>query len=440
MVFDKLRDGFQGAVKGLRKAVVVDKKAVKEFTKEIQKTLLSSDVNVKLVLELSKKIEERGLLEKPPGALDRRENIIRVTYEEIVKLVGTGGDFEVKENDRILMVGVQGSGKTTTSGKLASYFKKKGLNPRLICADTFRPAAYDQLKQIADEIHVPFYGDNEEKKSLKIIERGIQKFGDKGLVIIDSEGRHKLNKELMDDINEVYKKIRPDKILLVLDSTIGQQAGEQAKAFKESTRIDGLILSKMDGTAKGGGALSACAVTGAPIYFIGVGERTGDIEAFIPQRFVSKMLGFGDMEGLLEKAQQIDFDEESAKRMIKGQFDLNDLYEQIEQMNSMGSLDKLMEMLPFKMNVPDEAAELQQEKMSKFKIIMDSMTPAEMADPSIIKKDRVERIAKGSGTSAEEVRELLSYYKRMKKMMKGMGGGRQMKRMMKKMGMGGMGM
>jgi signal recognition particle subunit SRP54 len=436
MAFDMLRNGLQSAIKGLRKAVVVDKKAVREYTKEIQKAFLSSDVDVKLVLELSKKIEERGLLEKPPGALDRKENIIRVTYEEIVKLVGEGAEVDVKEDSKILLVGVQGSGKTTTAAKLALFYKKKGLNPRLICADTFRPAAYDQLKQLAEEIHVPFYGENEEKDTLKIIQKGIEKFGKKGLIIIDSEGRHKLNKKLMDDINRIYRETKPEKTLLVLDSTIGQQAGEQAKAFQESCRIDALILSKMDGTAKGGGALSACAETKAPVSFIGVGEHLDNFEVFHPQRFVSRILGFGDMEGLLEKAKEVDLDEESAKRIMKGKFDLNDLYQQIEQMGEMGSLDKLMEMLPFQVKIPKDMAELQEDKMKKFLVVMDSMTEKEREDPAIIKRSRVERIAAGSGTSPEEVRELLAYYKKMKKIMKNVGGGRKLERMMRKLGMG----
>ena len=439
MAFDKLRDGLQSAVTGFRKAVVVDKKSIRQYTKEVQKALLSSDVDVKLVLKLSKSIEERGLLEKPPGALDRRENVIRITYEEITNLVGVGGETGAGENSRILLVGVQGSGKTTTAGKLAGYYKKKGLHPRLICADTFRPAAYDQLKQLAGEIDVPFYGETDEKDSLKIIERGIKNFGGKGLIIIDSEGRHKLDEDLMADINRVFRQVKPEKTFLVLDSTIGQQAGVQAKAFKESTSITGLILSKLDGTAKGGGAISACSEVEAPISFIGVGERLEDLEEFHPERFVSRILGFGDMEGLLEKAKQVDLDEESAKRIMKGRFDLNDLYQQIDQMNQMGSIDKLMEMLPFNVKIPKDMANLQEEKMDRFKVIMDSMTEKELMEPSLIKRSRLERIAAGAGARPEEVRELLAYYKKMKKMMKNMGGGRKLERMMRKMG-GGFGM
>ncbi|HIE33773.1 MAG TPA: signal recognition particle protein Srp19, partial [Candidatus Altiarchaeales archaeon] len=258
MVLEKLSQGLQDSIIKLRKAVVIDKKVVREFVKDIQKTLLAADVNVQLVFDLSKRIEERSLLEKPPGALDRKENVIKITYEELSKLLGSGEKIDINDNYKILLVGTQGSGKTTTIAKLGKYLKKRGMNPRLICADTFRPAAYDQLKQLSEEINLPFYGNPEEKDSLKIMKEGIRKFGGEGPILIDSEGRHKLDKNLMDDINRIYKKIKPELTLLVLDSTTGQQAGEQAKAFKKACSVDGVILTKLDGTAKGGGALSAC--------------------------------------------------------------------------------------------------------------------------------------------------------------------------------------
>ncbi|RLI93846.1 MAG: signal recognition particle protein Srp19, partial [Candidatus Altiarchaeales archaeon] len=215
MVLEKLKDGLQNAIIDLRKAVVIDKKTIKEYIKEIQKTLLSSDVDVQLVFKLSKNIEERTLLEKPPGTLSRKENLIRITYEELVKLLGIEKKSPIKENERILLVGTHGSDKTTTAAKLARYLEKKGYNTKLICADTFRPAAFEQLKQLAKQINVPFYGDPEEKNSLKIIDDGIKKFRNEGVIIIDSEGRHKLNNELMNEINRIYLKIKPEKTFLV---------------------------------------------------------------------------------------------------------------------------------------------------------------------------------------------------------------------------------
>ncbi|MBM3309406.1 MAG: signal recognition particle protein Srp19, partial [Candidatus Altiarchaeales archaeon] len=267
----------------------------------------------------------------------------------------------------------------------------------------------------------------------KIIQNGVNEFKKQGLILIDSEGRHKLDSQLMKDLNEVYSAVKPDKVLLVLDATMGQTVGEHAKAFKESLKIDGLILTKLEGSAKGGGALSACAVLDVPVFFIGVGEHIKDFELFDPERFTSKLLGMGDIQGLLEKAKEAKFDEESAKRMMKGDFNLNDLYQQIEQMSSLGPLDKIMEMLPFQVKIPKEMMQLQQEKVKKFKIIIDSMTKVERQEPDLIKAARVDRIAKGSGTKPEEVRELLNYYNKMKKLMKGMKP-RKMQNLMRKFG------
>jgi signal recognition particle subunit SRP54 len=238
----------------------------------------------------------------------------------------------------------------------------------------------------------------------------------------------------MRDINRVHREIAPDKTLLVIDGTMGQTAAEHAKAFREACKIDGVIISKLDGTAKGGGALSACAETGARVYFIGVGEHIPDLEPFDSKRFVGKLIGFGDIEGLMEKAKEIDLDEETAKRMMSGKFTLHDLRYQIEEMQKMGPLSKVMEMLPVGGKIPKELVELQEGKIKKFKVVMDSMTEEEMDDPTIVKQSRVERIAKGSGTSAASVRELLNYYKKMKKVMKSVGSGRKLERFMKKFG------
>ncbi|MEM2918780.1 MAG: signal recognition particle receptor subunit alpha [Candidatus Altiarchaeota archaeon] len=435
MAFENLSEGLRNAINSLRKAVVLDKKTVKEYTKEIQKTLLSADVNVKLVFELTKRIEERGLLEKPPGALTKKENLIRITYEELVNLLGENVSLELKDGQKILLVGTQGSGKTTTVAKLAKFLKKHGFNPKIICADTFRAAAYEQLKQLSQEIDVSFYGNPNEKNAIKIINDGLKELKS-GIFLIDSEGRHSLDNKLMNDIKEICKNIKIDKTFLVLDATIGQAAGEQAKAFKNVCNVDGIILTKLDGTAKGGGALSACKETNTYVYFIGIGEHIDDFEEFDAKRFVSKLLGFGDIQGLLEKAKEVKIDEESAERFISGEFTLVDLQQQIEQISKLGPLKKVMEMMPLGFNIPKNLLEIQEEKLKKFKVAIQSMTKEEKENPEIIRGSRIERIAKGSGIKQEEVRELLSYYKKMKKLTKMMSNERKMKMLMQKFGMG----
>ncbi|NCN65516.1 MAG: signal recognition particle protein [Candidatus Altiarchaeum hamiconexum] len=436
-MFDKLSDGLRNAITSLRKAVVVDKKVIKEFIKEVQKALISSDVNVRLVLEISKRIEDKGLLEKPPGLLDRKEHIIKITYDELTSLLGKGDKINLKKGDKILLVGIQGGGKTTTAAKLAKYYNKKGFKVGLICADTFRAGAYTQLMQLAEEIKTPFYGDPNEKISLNIIKKGLEILKDKDVIIIDSEGRNKLDNDLMRDINLVYTEIKPEHVLLVLDGTIGQLAGEQAEAFKKSCNVTGVILTKLDGTAKGGGAISACKTTNAKVYFIGVGEHNNEFEEFDAPRFVSKILGFGDIEGLLEKAQEMEFTDEITNYLVKGKFTLNDLYIQIREIKKLGTLNKIVEMLPTGgIKIPKEFMEMQDEKLKIYKFIMDSMTKKEKENPEIIDSKRVARIVGGSGKKEQEVYELLKMYKVMKRYVKTMNDERKLAGFMKKLGMG----
>jgi len=437
-MFDKLGDRLTNAINTLRKAVVVDKKVIKEYVKEIQKALILADVNLQLVLELSKRIEDRGLLEKPPGMLDRRENLIKITYEELVNLLGKKEKIKINKGDIFLLVGIQGSGKTTTAAKLAKYYSKKGFSVGLICADTFRAGAYDQLMQLANEINVPFYGDKNEKISINIIKEGIKKFKDKDIIIIDSEGRNKLDENLMREINAVYMEIYPKFVFLVLDSTMGQLAKEHALAFKKACNVNGIILTKTDGTAKGGGALSACREAEATVYFVGTGEHVDDFEEFDSKRFVSRILGYGDLEGLLEKAQEIKIDENTMKRISSGKFTLNDLYLQIQEIRKMGSLAKIAEMLPLGgMKIPKEVLEMQEEKIKSYKYLMDSMTKEEKEKPEIIDSSRVARIAKGSGRKEEDVRELLKQYRLIKQTIKMMNDERKISKFFKKFGMGG---
>jgi len=443
MVLDKLSSGLQGVLEKIRGSGVVDKQTVKAITKEIQKTLIASDIKIDQVFELSKRIEESALEERLPTGISRKEHLVKVVYQEITALMGgEEAKFELdpKKQNKIILVGVQGSGKTTQAAKLAKYLTKKGFRPGLICADKFRPGALDQLKQLGEEINVPVYGEPDEKKPWNIAKHGIEKFKDKNVVIIDSEGRHSLDKDLMDEIEHLEKDVKPDYTILVLDSTIGQQAEVQARAFKEKCRVNGIILTKLDGSAKGGGGISACAAAQAPVFFIGVGERMGDFERFDPKAFVGRMMGFGDMKGLLQRFEESvekDEAEDVAKRMMAGKFTLLDVYEQLEQVKKMGPLNKVAEMLPgfggALKKMPKDMMNVQEEKLKKFKPILQSMTPEEL-EGAKLSRAQVERIAKGSGTQPEDVRALIQQYNQMKSTFKKLRKDRRFAKMFKGMG------
>ncbi len=442
MVLDDLGDSLKGTLKKIANAVHIDTKLVKEIVRDIQRALLQADVNVKLVLELSKKIEKRALTEKPPAGMSNREHVIRIVYEELVSILGETRELPIKKQI-IMMVGLYGMGKTTTCGKLATYFKKKGLRPVVIAGDVHRPAAYEQLKQIADQVKVPFYGDKKEKDAVKIVKEGLSKFKrSSDVIIVDTSGRHKLEDDLIDEMKEIFKATRPDEKLLVIDAAVGQQAGPQAKAFNDTVNITGIILTKMDGTAKGGGAISAAAEVGAPIIFIGTGEHIPDFEKFDPSGFISRLLGMGDIKSLLEKAEESmkgKDAEKTARRLMSGKFTLHDMYDQMDMMSGMGSLSKIADMLPggLASKAKDVDMAKTENQLRMFKIIMNSMTDEEMNDPSIVRASRIKRIARGAGVENRNVKELLKYYNMMKRMMKGFSGNRKMrKNLMKQLDFG----
>jgi len=444
MVLDDLGNSLKGTLKKIANAVHIDSKLIKEVVRDIQRALLQADVNVKLVLALSKKIENRALSEKPRAGMSNREHAIHIVYEELVEILGDARELPIKKQI-IMMVGLYGQGKTTSCGKIATYFKKKGLRPVLIAGDVHRPAAYEQLKQIADQVKVPFYGDKKEKNAVKVVKAGLDKFKrSSDVIIVDTSGRHKLEDDLIDEMKDIFKATKPDEKLLVMDAAVGQQAGPQAKAFDDAVDITGIVLTKLDGTAKGGGALSAASEVGAPIVFIGTGEHAGDFEKFDPAGFISRLLGMGDIKSLLEKAEESlkgKDAEKTARRIMSGKFTLHDLYEQMDMLKGMGSLRKIADMLPGgfpgKGKIKNEEMDSTENKLSKFKIMMDSMTDEEMNDPSIIRSTRVRRIARGSGVENKDVKELLKYYNVMKRTMKGISGNRKMqKNLMKRLNFG----
>jgi signal recognition particle subunit SRP54 len=424
MALDHLGSSLYDAIKKLFKASVVDEAAVKELVRDIQRALLQADVNVKLVLDISKRIEERALKERVPPGISRREHVIKVVYEELTRFLGERAitvTLEPGKRKTIMLVGIQGSGKTTNAAKLARYFQKRGLKSALICADTFRPGAYAQLQQLANRINVPIYGDVKAKDPLKVVNEGLKQFADKDVIIIDTSGRHKEEQELIKEMKMLENHIKPDEVMLVIDGTIGQQALAQAKAFNEATPIGSILVTKLDGSARGGGALSAVAGTGAPIKFIGTGEKVEDIEPFMPSRFVGRLLGMGDLETLLEKVREaeVKVPEKKAKAILSGKFTLTDMYEQFEAMKGMGTFRKLLKMLPgMSYDIPEEMLNTAEDRLEKWRVMIQSMTPQEKENPKVFNASRMKRVAKGSGTSEKEVKELLKQYVMMRRMLK----------------------
>lgn len=424
MSIDRLGSSLYEAIRKVFRASVIDEATVKELVHDLQKALLQADVNVQLVLDISKRIEERALKEKVPPGVSRREHLIKVVYEELTRFLGEKSipiKIEPGKRKVIMLVGIQGSGKTTAAAKLARYFQRRGLKPAVVCIDTYRPGAYAQLQQLANRINVPFYGDLKAKDPVKVAFDGLKQFGDKDIVMIDTAGRHKEERELIEEMKMLEKSLKPDEVMLVIDGTIGQQATVQAKAFHEATPIGSILVTKLDGSARGGGALSAVAATGAPIKFIGTGEKVEDIESFVPSRFVGRLLGMGDLETLIEKVHEaeVKVPGKKAKAILSGKFTLTDMYEQFEAMKGMGTFRKLLKMLPgMSYNIPEDMLNTAEGRLEKWRVMIQSMTSEEKDDPKIFNASRMKRVAKGSGTSEKEVKELLKQYVMMRRMLK----------------------
>lgn len=438
---DKLGGSLQDALKKLAGAGRIDENIVNEAVKDIQRALLQADVNVKLVMELSKRIKARSMKEAVPPGMSPREHVINIVYKELINIMGRGTDVKLGQQ-KIMMVGLQGSGKTTTTAKLARFFQRKGLKPAVICADTFRPGAYEQLSTLCQRLNISFYGEKDNKDAVAIVKQGMQTLDKYEVLIIDTAGRHALEKDLIKEMEEIHSVSKPDHKFLVIDAAIGQQASEQAKVFNQSIGITGVIISKLDGTAKGGGALSAVSETGSSIAFIGTGESPEDFEKFEADRFISRLLGMGDIKTLIEKAQEaMEDDEFDVDSLMRGKFTLRDMYKQINAMNKMGPLKQIMQMLPSMPMLPkgadlsDEQFQVTKKTLDRFKIIMDSMTEKELEEPNVVGSGRIKRIARGSGTAQEDVRLLLKQHRMMQQAFKGLRGGKfNIQKMMKRMG------
>jgi signal recognition particle subunit SRP54 len=428
LVLDNLGKSLNAALKRLFGASVIDEELVKELVKNIQRALLVADVDVTLVMAITERVQKQALDETLPRGVSRREHIVRVVWDTLAYFLGEKAvplTINPGKPNLVMMVGIQGSGKTTTIGKLARYYQKRGIKTGVICADNFRPGAYSQLKQLAEKSNVPFWGDENGKDAVKLAKTGFKEMRNRGieLILLDTSGRHREETGLIKEMRDISKAVNPQEIILVVDGTLGQQAGVQADAFRKATDIGSIIVTKLDGSAKGGGALSAVAATKAPIKFIGTGEGMDAIEPFNPTKFAGRLLGMSDIRGLVEKVKeaQIEVEEDAVKRIMKGQFSLRDMMAQLKQLKKMGPIGKVMEMLGLQYKLPDDIAAIQEENMKRWEVIMNSMTKNELNEPKLIKASRIKRIAKGSGTSQKDVRDLLKQYEQMKKMMKQMG-------------------
>jgi signal recognition particle subunit SRP54 len=443
MVLDRLGESLRSSIEKLRNALFVDKKLINEIVKEVQRALIQSDVNISQVMELSNRIRDRALKEDIPEGIPKKDYVIKIVYEEIVKFLGEeeeGIQIE-KKPTQIMLVGLFGSGKTTQAGKLANYYKKRGYKVALVQTDTWRPAAYDQLKQLSEKVGVDFYGIEDEKNPLKIYKEFKPHKEKYDIAIVDTAGRDALSKELIEELNNLNKEIKADERILVISADIGQSAQRQAEAFHESCEVTGVIITKLDGTAKGGGALAACAITGTKVKFIGTGEKINDLEKFDPKGFVGRLLGMGDIQALLDSVSEV-YDkkdiEDKSKKFLKGEFNLIDLFEQLESVKKLGPLNKVMSMIPgmSNLNIKKEMLEVQESKMELWKQALNSMTEEELTEPEIISASRIKRISEGSGISEDVIRELIKQYRKSKKLMKMMkGSDKKMKKMLSKAGM-----
>lgn len=412
-----LGETLRKAMDKIQGAGTIDKETVKDAVKEIQRALIASNVDITTVFAISKKIEENAF-EEIKGNISRREYITKLTYDALVEMLG--GKNTPDAPKRILLCGLFGAGKTTAAGKLAHYYKKREKKVGVICADTFRPAAYEQLQTNAKLAGAEFFGIKGETNAGKVVKQGMKVLTEKGcdLIICDSAGRSGLDDELVREIKEIDDEFKGEEKWLVIGADIGNLAKKQAQAFHNAVGINGVIITRMDGSSKGGGALVACNETGASVYFISTGEKINDFEAFDANRYLSRIMGYGDLEGLLEKAKEAEMANLDPEELMKGNFNLRMFYEQLKATKKMGPLNKVAEMLGLSVKLPKEMLEQGQDKMDSFKVIIDSMTEQERLDPEVLNRNRIERIARGAGVKVEDVRELIKQFKQMRKMFK----------------------
>ncbi len=441
MVLESLGKSLRGVLQRIARSNTVDEALIAEVVRDIQRALLQADVNVQLALDLTQRVKRRAHDEKPPAGANVRDFLVRIIYEEIRGILGKDRAFDVKPR-KILLAGLFGQGKTTTAGKLARYFQKKGVRTLLVAADIHRPAAIDQLEQISAKVGAEFYTDRKETKAERIVQQALARAPPHVAIVVDSAGRAGIDPELIAELQRMRAALEPDETFLVLDAAMGQTAGRSAEAFQKAVGLTGVILTKLDGSAKGGGALSAVAATGAPILFIGTGEHLDELERFDPTRFVSRLLGMGDIQTLLERFEELSNKVEAekvAESLMAGRFSLRDMRTQLDSLGQMGPFSKIVSMFPGlgAAKVDEKQVEDSQARLRRFRSMLDSMTADELDHPMVIKGDRIRRIARGSGQKPQEVRQLLKFWETTRKAAHGIASNRKLRRQLERQLAGG---
>jgi signal recognition particle subunit SRP54 len=433
-MLENLTDKLGTALRNLRGIGRLSEDNMAEALKEVRQALLSADVHFKVVREFVTEVKAQCVGQEVLKSVTPGQQVIKIIHDELVKLLGEGAtELEDKKPLRIMMVGLHGSGKTTSCGKLARYLaKKRDYRPALVACDVYRPAAIDQLEMLAKNEACIFYGDREEKDVIKIGTRGLDaaKNADANLIIFDTAGRLQIDGDLIEEIKRLKDAVQPDEILLVADAALGQEAVNVAKHFNEAVGCTGIILTKLDGDARGGAALSMKSISNVPIKFIGTGEKSDEFDLFHPDRMASRILGMGDVVSLVEKAQEtIDQDEAErmAEKMRKADFNLEDFLSQMQQVKKMGSLGSIVGMMPGMSGV--DIGEKEEKKMARTEAIILSMTVQERHNPRLLRGSRLRRIANGSGVQVRDVNALIKQFTQMQKMMKMMRGGKGRKMM-----------
>ena len=420
MVLTELGSKITASLKKFNNSTIIDQTAMDEVLKYVCNAMISADININIIKTLRDTIKKKLNIELIASGLDKRRIVFKTLFDEIVKILDPGViPFKprINKSNIIMLVGLQGSGKTTTVTKLASHYKRKSFRTALVCADTFRAGAFDQLSQNATRAKIPFFGSHVENDPVKIAQDGVNKFIDAGydMIIVDTSGRNKQDIVLFEEMKQVADVIKPNLIIFVIDASIGQMALDQVKTFKSYVDIGAVIITKMDGHAKGGGALSAVATSKSPIIFLGTGEGITDLQEFNIESFVSRLLGMGDMTNMINKIKEV-MPNDLSKNIQDGKFSLRDMYEQLKSIQQMGSLSELIDMFPGMDSIKKSGCDLSQNMLKKYMVIMDSMTNQELDNPKILNVSRINRIARGSGTSIEEVNGLHVLYKQFEKL------------------------